>query len=162
MLGVEHHDAELLDRPRSVLRQEKRGELTRGRQTGSVGTATYQGAPPELDGGENLRGASGADTRNLTQVSGKTPGQPVQSTRLGEQTIGEAVQRAEEGGGDAEAAGAPTPDTSEPATATAVPAPPGAPPAAAKPGGADLDELARRLYAPMSALLRAELSLGAL
>jgi len=30
-------------------------------------------------------------------------------------------------------------------------------PAPAKPGGADMDELARRLYAPMSALLRAEL-----
>jgi len=62
------------------------------------------------------------------------------------------VQRAEESG--AEAAESPAPETP---AAAAVASAPGAPPAPGKPGGADMDELARRLYAPMSALLRAEL-----
>ena len=63
------------------------------------------------------------------------------------------VQRAEDGGGEAAgAAGARAPSAAGVATALGS-----APSAAAKPGGTDLDELARRLYAPMSALLRAEL-----
>ena len=63
------------------------------------------------------------------------------------------MQRADEGGG--EAAAAPAPDT--PSAAGVATALGSTSPAPAKPGGADLDELARRLYAPMSALLRAEL-----
>jgi hypothetical protein len=60
------------------------------------------------------------------------------------------LQRAEQTSAEA---GGPEPPAAEgvaTALATTSPAP-------AKPGGTDLDELARRLYAPMSALLRAEL-----
>lgn len=66
-------------------------------------------------------------------------------------TVQPALQRTE--AGDAEAGGAdepPAPEGVAAALGSTSPAP-------AKPGGTDLDELARRLYAPMSALLRAEL-----
>ena len=59
---------------------------------------------------------------------------------------GPVVQRAPEGESAAPAAVAAPAGASAPAAATT-----------GKPGGPDLDELARRLYGPMSALLRAEL-----
>ncbi len=63
------------------------------------------------------------------------------------------LQRADDGGGEVTAAAEPEPPTAT-GVATALG---GAAPAVAQPGGPDLDELARRLYGPMSALLRAEL-----
>jgi hypothetical protein len=63
------------------------------------------------------------------------------------------AQRAEESGG--EASGAPAPET--PSAVGVASALGSTAPTPAKPGGTDMDELARRLYAPMSALLRAEL-----
>lgn len=65
------------------------------------------------------------------------------------------VHRAE--AGDAEgAAVATSPDAAEPSAAGVATALASTSPPPAKPGGQDLDELARRLYGPMSAMLRAE------
>ena len=65
------------------------------------------------------------------------------------------IQRAE--AGDAESAAAATsPDAAAPSAAGVATALASTSPPPAKPGGQDLDELARRLYGPMSAMLRAE------
>lgn len=68
------------------------------------------------------------------------------------------VQRADEPtDGAAPAAAAEAPPAALPAPAPAAVGSPGSPAAGAGKAGTDLDELARRLYGPMSALLRAEL-----
>lgn len=79
VLGVEHDDAELLDRARSVLRQQVRRQLTWCVQLGPVGMRSDQGSTPEFDGGEHLRSARPADAGDLPKVTSAGTRQAVQS-----------------------------------------------------------------------------------
>ena len=56
MLRIEHHDAELLDRPRSELRQQVTGHLARRDELQPRRRTPKQRAAAELDGCEHLRG----------------------------------------------------------------------------------------------------------
>src|SRR6187401_2331522 len=65
VLGVEHDDAELLNRPRTVFGQRIRRELSRRIQLRPTCVGPDQRPASELDGRQHLRSARTADTGDV-------------------------------------------------------------------------------------------------
>jgi uncharacterized protein DUF4398 len=89
VLGVEHDDAELLNRPGTVLGQQIRRELSRRVQLRPTGVGPDQRPASELDGRQHLRSARTADTGDVPKVSRPGARQAVQSTAVLEHQVRE-------------------------------------------------------------------------
>ena len=89
MLGVEHHDPELLNRTRPVLRQQVRRELTRRIQPRAVGMHTHQRPSAQFDRRQHLGRTGAADTRNALKIRCGGTRQPVQASALFEHGVGQ-------------------------------------------------------------------------
>ena len=68
VLGVEQHDAEVLDRAVAELRQQHLRQDARGRDLQALAAAANQRAAPHFDGRDDLRGSRRADPRNWTKL----------------------------------------------------------------------------------------------
>ena len=76
MLRVEQHDAELLDRPVAVLRQQQLRHRPRARDLHPLATGPRQRPPSQLDGRQHLRRPRRADSRHAASArrAGRAPG----------------------------------------------------------------------------------------
>jgi len=77
MLGVEQHDTELLDRARTVARQQIRRHVTWGPQLHAVLRLADQRPTAQLDRGQDLRRLGGADPLDTAQIGLGLSRQPV-------------------------------------------------------------------------------------
>ena len=89
MFGVEHDDAELLHRPGAVLRQQIGGELARRRQAWTFRHATHEGAPAQLNGGDDLRRPGRPHASHVSQPVEAEACQTMYAARAFDQTVGE-------------------------------------------------------------------------
>ena len=81
VLGVEQHDAELLDRPAAILRQQHLGQDARGRDLDALAADAGQRAAPQFDGRDDLRRPRGADSWNATKLVVPGAREPIESAR---------------------------------------------------------------------------------
>ena len=82
VLRVEHHDAELLDRPRRrYCGSRNAASLPRRRSCGRSAVARVQRPAAELDGRQHLRGPRAADAAHRAQIVGATRVSPCRPPR---------------------------------------------------------------------------------
>ena len=87
MLRIEHDEPEPLDGAGSVLRQQKRRELTRRGQLRPIRAIAYEGAAPELHCSQYLRRPRPSKSRHLSQIPEARARQPVKAVGLLQQPV---------------------------------------------------------------------------
>lgn len=81
MLGIQHHQAELLDRPRTELRQQIRGRVAWRRELQPRRRTPEQRPPPQLDRGEHLSRLRAAHPVETAKLVDRRPRHAVEAAR---------------------------------------------------------------------------------